>query len=311
MTALRTPFRVRLLVEHLEDRSQPAAVSMNPLAGAVVLNPIDHLTPAIAGDRVAGFSDGAAMSPAAVAEPTLFILFGPDDEAEFAVLVEPAQAPSPPAETAFSIAMLEQQVGLRVVFVAVDFPGNNGVNFFTHHGQFVDQNNPGVNPPEGQATLPPPLPNHPSLGSDLDTLLIPAGAVNAVNRAEAPMPRAVEGPAVAPPVETAPPPREVRPEKNDPNPVSLAAPPSASEIAISNAAPVVSGADEPQAAVAKATPSAAAEQPENADRSWGFFGVCAAAISAGGYWMLHHSGIARAAKRMKAEEESLFSNPSL
>jgi hypothetical protein len=201
MTALRTPFRARLLVEHLEDRSQPAAVSMTPLAGAVILDPVDQLTPAIAGDRVAGISNAAATSPAAVSEPTLFILFGPDDEAEFAVLVEPAQAPPLPAETALSIAALEQQVGLRVVFVAVDFPGNNDLNFFTHHGRFVDQINSGSNPPEGQATLPPPLPNHPSLGSDLDPLLIPAGAVNAVNRAEAPMPRAVEGQAVAPPVE--------------------------------------------------------------------------------------------------------------
>jgi hypothetical protein len=310
MTALRTPFRARLLVEHLEDRSQPAAVSMTPLAGAVILDPVDQLTPAIAGDRVAGISNAAATSPAAVSEPTLFILFGPDDEAEFAVLVEPAQAPPLPAETALSIAALEQQVGLRVVFVAVDFPGNNDLNFFTHHGRFVDQINSGSNPPEGQATLPPPLPNHPSLGSDLDPLLIPAGAVNAVNRAEAPMPRAVEGQAVAPPVETAPPPREVRPEKNDPNPVSLAVPPSASESAISTATPVVARGEELPAA-AQAAPSAAAEQQESADRSWGFFGVCAAAISAGGYWMLHHSGVARAAKRLTAEEEARLSNPSL
>ena len=273
---------------------------MTPLAGAGIVDPVVNLTPAIAGDRVAGTPN--ATSPGAVSEPTLFILFGPDDVEEFAILVEPSQTPPLPAETALSLSVLEQEVGLRVVFVAVDFPGNNNVDFFNHHVRLVDQGNPSPNPQEAAPTLPPPLPNHPALGSDLDPLLIPAGAVNAVNMAQAPMPRAVEGPAIAPPVETAPPPREVRPEKNDPNPVSFAVPSSASVGESAIAAPATAITAAPLPPVTEATSAAVEEQPQPAGRSWGFFGVCAAAISAGGYWLLHHSAAARAAKALSEEK---------
>jgi len=121
--------------------------------------------------------------------------------------------------------------------------------------------------------------------STLSTYLFtPVGAVNAVNFAAAPAPRAVEGETVASTAvfAAAPAPREIGAVPGD-------------EAILSATTLVQLGAESP-APTAAVEAAIAPELPETTDATWGWIGALGAAVSAGAYWMLRRARLARNAK---------------
>jgi hypothetical protein len=288
MTPLRTSLRARLFVEHLEDRAQPALVATSPLANLAAFAPVANSAPALVSNP------GASTS----SEATLVIFFGPADVVEFAILVEPAQTVSvPPTTTTNHITeSLLSETSLREFLATGEFQGViETVSIVPLHEDLRPANPGPISPlvPKSAETTIPFVGNAPS--DALATFLTPAGYLLATRAiALAPLPHDLD---IRPPaVETAPPPREVQPQ------VSLLAP---SEVFAS----AIAAAKEPlvlpePAMKACETPVAAAvenildvgDPPAASGISWGWFGALIVAISTGGYWMLHHSRIAREAK---------------
>ncbi|HEY3790139.1 MAG TPA: hypothetical protein VGL71_14865, partial [Urbifossiella sp.] len=269
-------------------------------ANLAVVEPAANTAPALVSNHVAGSpttpamtAPGAAGTTAASA-PTFIILFGPQDQPEFAILVESVQSPAAATSEGIpSLATDEATDELRIVFISGTIP--NGLESgLLRQTEVNEPANPGPSAPVSQTSTQYLLPAKSALvKTDVDPLLIPPGALNAVNLAQAPMPRAVEIPMPPPPVETAPPPREVVPAKVAENAISFAIPASAEESAIVAAPTTVAAA---AASTTEALIPPAVEPPETASVSWGWYGAFAAALSVGGYWILHRSYLARLAK---------------
>jgi hypothetical protein len=175
---------------------------------------------------------------------------------------------------------------IRLIFLGEGTISSSDDGPLFTRGRFVDS------PTPAPVVVPPtsiPQPQGPvSLGptTALDPLLIPVGYVNPVSVAIAPMPREI-GEISPAQLEVAPPPREVpAPPAKDANPVSLTQPAQSDAFKVT-AAPIVVAAGE--VVDTHAAVEEAAEPRPAARVSWGWFGALAAAISAGGYWVLHHS----------------------
>lgn len=296
--------RVRLFVEPLEDRAQPAQLALAQLANLAALDPVANPTPAVIGNRVAGVpnvpgntfaaSAPAAASPAA-AEPALIIFFSPSDQSEFTILVEPSQFALPASNILPILNLTEAaaESGVRVVFVDSGFVGQTEADFLRTERLAASIAAPAANavehPASAVAAVLGPLFAPEKAPLPVTLLGVPIGYGMPEPLEVAPPPHAVEAPPMAPApkeIEIAPPPREVDPAANAPAPVSMAIPQTTEELAAPAAA---------AAAVSDVKPSAV-EQPEAANAPWGWFGALAAALSVGGYWMLHRSALARAAK---------------
>jgi hypothetical protein len=302
--------RVRLFIEHLEDRAQPAQLNLLQTLDAAVLEPVANLTPAILGDRTAGTPNitaaplaaginstpapaaaGNSISVVAIPESAFIVFFGPSDQADFAVLVQPVQftlpssniLPMPGGSTAGTT-----EIGFRVVFLNDGFVGQTEADFLRSERVVPALATPIANAPEHSAETLAPSFVPPAATQTVTLLGVPIGYGSVQKWEEAPMPHLPGEQPAAPGVEIAPPPREVDPAANLPKQMSQA-PQTTEEVSAPAAA----------AAVASNVKPSAVEQPETAGPSWGWFGAFAAALAVGGCWVLNRGRWIGAARRVR------------
>jgi hypothetical protein len=288
--------RVRLAAEYLEDRTQPAHLSLG-LAELLTVQPLLTVETAVLSTQrpAARAPSNANSEPAAIV-----IVFGPAESISF--VIEPAAAAKPIPTSAGSVLPVSAAPGgVESAGVAASAASARGVPATSAAAGAVASIllPPDANPqPATPANIPPALATASSPGvlalapaqassipSTYSALTTPVGGVNGVALAVAPAPHEVDAlPPAGPSVGVAPPPRE-----------STA--PAADQATHVGSVETVSEGTAVAAVAAQAATAGAQQEP--LVRDWGWVGAVAAAVVAGGYWVLHRARVARLTQNLR------------
>jgi len=296
---MQTKSRVRLATEYLEDRTQPAHLSLGlehllavqPLltVETLVLTSPHPAAPAQAASSAAG-------EPAAI-----LVVFEPTESVS--IVIEPAAAAKPiPASTFTGTALpvSTTPAGVESAGAATSAAAARSIAANPTAGaSTLILLPPDANPQPTAPTNAPPALGTTSLPAVLALAAAPAsstlstysalttavGGVNGGAVAAAPAPHEANpfSPA-GPAVDAAPPPREA------------ASPAAEQTTSVGSMGAVSHGAAVP---ITASQPSRSTEQPEPLMREWGWVGAVAAAVVAGGYWVLHRARAARLMRNLR------------
>jgi hypothetical protein len=288
--------RVRLVPEYLEDRTQPAHLSLG-LAELLTVQPLLTVETMLLSTQrppaPAPATSNENSEPAAIV-----IVFGPTESISF--VIEPSAAAKPiPTSTGSALPVSTTAGGVESTGATTSAASARGVAAVSAAAGAVSSVllPPDTNPqPATPANVPPALMTASSPGvlalasaqasSSLSTysaLTTPVGGVHGAALAVAPAPHEVDAlPPTGPSIDAAPPPRE-----------SIA--PAADQAM--NAGSVGGVSERAAVTIAASQASSAAEQQEPLVRDWGWVGAVAAAVVAGGYWVLHRARLTQNLRR--------------